>query len=109
MDIGNIIELETADIVIKHPTTGKDTDLTVTVYAPHTDTFRKAATELVENKIDGMEFLAKCVKGWKNLKRNGKVVKFSTKEAVKLFKEASWLHKQVDSFVARSENFLQVS
>ena len=108
MDIGKIIQLSEGVVKVVHPTTKEVTDLEIIVHAPHTDVYKKAVKALLKDE-DSDAFLVSCTKGWKNLQRDGKSVKFSKKACEQLYKDAPWLKQQVDIFLAKAENFLQAS
>ena len=87
-----------ADVVIKHPVTGEDTDIVITVVGKDSATYRNAAKRIAGEKLPdnaedknaeltkrGADLLASCIRGWKGLDDSeGKPIEFSTAFAVEL-------------------------
>lgn len=119
MDLNNLIPTDDIIVVeIKHPVTDepllKDDGktMTITVYAPHSSTYKSAVHEQTNKRIQKaakgkkvtftaeeiegatLELLAKTTKDW-NIQLNGKSPKFSVVEAMDLYSKLPWLKSQV--------------
>lgn len=95
---------------------GKPSDIEIELYNQHSrhyqkvvaDTMREAAATDVKAEDHVAAILAKCTVGWKGIVWEGKTLKFSQEEALKLYSNPGlkWLSDQVDRFVHHSANFL---
>jgi len=119
MDLNNLIPTDDTIVVsIKHPVTDeplvKDdkTEMTITVYAPHSMQYKSAVHEQTNKRIQKaskgkkitftaediesatLELMAKTTKEW-NIQLNGKSPKFSVAEAMDLYSKLPWLKAQV--------------
>jgi lipoate-protein ligase A len=54
-----------------------------------------------------IEKFARLTIGFENLVMNGKELKFSHEEAVKLYTSCDWMVKQLDEFVSDGKNFIK--
>ena len=90
--------------------TGKKIDAYITLAGADSDVFRNAWNE---NKIKALEgdtniterMMVACALDWRGLGSKGKAIKFSKKKAEQLFKNAPYLIKMADNFIAERENF----
>jgi len=119
MDLSKLIPTDdTIVVTLKHPLTeealikddGKE--MTITVYAPHSATYKAAVHEQTNKRIQmaskgkkvtftaedieaaTLDLLAKTTKEW-NIQLNGKSPKFSVAEAVELYSKLPWLKAQI--------------
>ena len=100
---------------LKHPETGEDTDITITVLGSDSKEYRKAFTAEVrraneaEGETDADESNArvysKCVTGWDGLEENGKAIKCTTENAYRVLERYTWIAKQVAAAVEKRANF----
>lgn len=115
MDLNSIdISLcETGADMIVQDIDGNDTDATITLLGSESKVGRKLMLDLMrmikEGKSeegDSDKILSELTVGWKNIKINGKEIKFSKEKAYELYKAYPILKKQVDIFVSSNKNFL---
>lgn len=120
MDIGNLCTSDTAECVIKDPSTGSDTDIRITVYGSDSRQFRKVvkaqAKAAVVAKAEGREledsiekdaeYLADLTDGWEGVQMGGKDLPFSRANAVKVYTASAIVRNQVNHFITRQANFL---
>jgi len=119
MDLSKLIPTDdTIVVTLKHPLTeealikddGKE--MTITVYAPHSATYKAVVHEQTNKRIQmaskgkkvtftaedieaaTLDLLAKTTKEW-NIQLNGKSPKFSVAEAVELYSKLPWLKAQI--------------
>jgi hypothetical protein len=102
MDLSKFSDLDTpVDVIIKDPTTGKETDMVVTAYRYTSKANRDLQLKLARNRKEGdepmsdAEFQAQLVTGWKNVEEGGKAVEFSTEAAKEIFEKYSFVAFQV--------------
>ena len=135
MDLMNLIPTtETIEVVLKHPQTfdvlkNEDgTDMTITVYAPHSKEYKAAVHEQTNIRLKQMQakgnrntnvitaeeleaatikMLVKTTKDW-NITSGGKQPKFTADEAKKIYQEVFWIKDQIEEAVADAEVFTQV-
>ncbi len=119
MDLQSLIPTDDTIVVeLKHPVTEdlllKDDGkaMTITVYAPHSSTYKAAIHEQTNKRIQkaskgkkisftaeelentSLELLAKTTKDW-SIQLNGKSPKYSVGEAMDLYAKLPWLKQQV--------------
>ena len=109
MDISklDVVKLsnEGCKCVIKNPKTGADTDITVTIKGVYADSF-KEDSEKADTVEKTAEFLAKFTIGFENIEENGKPVKFSEKEASRIYKDYPVIRGQVMAAAMDVRNFI---
>ena len=91
--------------VIKNPKTGEDTDITVTVKGVYADKF-KEESEKADDVEKTADFLARFTIGFENVEENGKHVKFSEKEAARIYKDYPVIRGQVMAAAIDIRNFI---
>jgi len=131
-DLFNMIPTDDTIVVeLKHPVTEdlllKDDGkaMTITVYAPHSSTYKAAIHEQTNKRIQKaskgkkisftaeelenttLELLAKTTKDW-SIQLNGKSPKYSVGEAVDLYAKLPWLKQQVMEAQEDFSAFLKV-
>lgn len=123
MDLTSLAVSETAKLVIKHPTTGADTDIVIELCGKDSKKFREEYAKLIrilqtskDNKNVDFEKLdvdtyAACTVSWKNMEMDGKQLKCTPKniKAVYSDRRFGWLHEQVMQWVNDRANFMQPS
>jgi len=134
MDLMNFIPtIDTIDVVVKNPNTlepltNEDgSEMTITVYAPHTKEYKAAVHEQTNMRLKQMQtkgnkntaitaeelevasikMLAKTTKDW-NITFGGEQPKFTADAAKKLYQEVFWIKDQIEDEVAETEVFTQV-
>lgn len=120
MDIGKFETSEKsnagADLTIRHPETGKDTDIVITLLGADSKAFRDASREarrdaLKEQSEDPREMTIRvvtaCTVGWKGIEENGEPVEHSDDAAVDLYTRYPWLLAQCDRFINERANFFR--
>lgn len=111
MDISKLQTSATATCVIKHPVTGEDTDIKITVYGFDSKEFRTISLARAKKAVDGAEisseeYLASITISWENVDLNGKPLKFTPENAVTVYETSAPIRNQVDAFVMKTANFL---
>lgn len=134
MDLKNLIPTtDTVDVVIKHPSTYEPltnddgSEMTITVYAPHSKEYKSAVHEQTnirlkqmqskgnkagnitaeELEVASVKMLAKTTKGW-NITFGGKKPKFTVEAAKELYQDVFWIKDQIEEAVSEAEVFTQV-
>lgn len=109
-----------ADVVIRNPLTGEDTDIVITIKGIDSKAFRQARLNVRRKALEGMrdgsdadadavasEILAKITIGWTGLTSKGEPVPFSEKTALELYKNAPPIREQIDEFISNRINFIK--
>lgn len=132
MDLQSLIPTDDTIVVeLKHPVTEdlllKDDGkaMTITVYAPHSSTYKATIHEQTNKRIQkaskgkkitftaeelentSLELLAKTTKDW-SIQLNGKSPKYSVGEAMDLYAKLPWLKQQVMDAQEDFSAFLKV-
>jgi hypothetical protein len=132
MDLQSLIPTDDTIVVeLKHPVTEdlllKDDGkaMTITVYAPHSSTYKAAIHEQTNKRIQkaskgkkitftaeelentSLELLAKTTKDW-SIQLNGKSPKYSVGEAMDLYAKLPWIKQQVMDAQEDYSAFLKV-
>jgi hypothetical protein len=110
--------------VIKHPDTGLDTDIKITLAGMDSDLFQEMNDDLkkeVREKLKrGKDFdlspdeererdykrMVKATLGWSGLEEDGKPLAFSPETALRVYREIPVIFRQVLAFVGGEANFL---
>lgn len=92
--------------VIVNPKTGEKTDLVITVKGSYSDNFRDEC-ELADTVEKTAAMLAKYTVGWENLTEEGKAVKFSEKEAERVYARYPLIRGQVLTAAMDVRNFIK--
>lgn len=117
-------------VTIKHPATGDvlknedNTDMTVTVYAPHSKEYKKVIHEMTNKRLEKMqakgnnkitaeeieeatlETLAKTTKEW-NITYGGEVPKLSVAKAKEIYDSVFWIKAQIEEAIESSLDFMK--
>ena len=123
---------DTTEVELTHPITGEmllnddGSTMTVTVYGPYSDTYRKinhdqqnkrlmraqrtgGKVNLTAEEIEasGLELLVKCTADWKITLEDGKGVEpFSHDAARDVYTQYPWLREQIDAVFGDTKAFL---
>jgi hypothetical protein len=124
---------DTIDVVITHPNTYEPltnedgTEMTITVYAPHSKEYKAAVHEQTNIRLKQMQskgnrnnntitaeelevatvkMLAKTTKDW-SITFGGEQPKFTVEAAKKLYEDVFWVKDQIEEAVATGEVFTQ--
>lgn len=130
-NLSEFSDVETADVVIKHPATGAPTDATVTIAGPEhpkrkaivfdkqrkmrrqlTKTGKLEFTDPAEEEIEETDLLAACTLGWKGVSLDGKTeIAFTQAEAAKMYADPAlrWFRAQVKAAMDEKELFIKPS
>lgn len=105
---------EGAEINIKHPKTGKETDVFIKVLGPDSREFRKAKKKVFremfkeepdEDFDEELETLVAVTVGWRGIVKNGQELKFSKQAVRDLYLGSPNILSQVNLFVGNRKNF----
>lgn len=110
MDIGklDVVKLsnEGFPCMIKNPKTGDDTDIVITVKGVFADKFQDEV-ELADDTAKTAALLAKYTISWTGLEENGKQVKFSESEALRIYQAFPIIRGQVLTAAIDIRNFIK--
>lgn len=119
-DVNSIVVNDTHDLKIKHPTTGKNTGMVVTVYGKDSATFlaanRKQKMKFLEDverdpklvaDAVGYEFIADCVAGWSGVSENDEELPFTRENLIRVCKQHKWLFDQIDQTIIKRKLFIK--
>ena len=116
---------QTTELQLKHPATdelldnGKGKPMTVEIYGKHTSQYRNAVNELFKKRAEkdadddidteayGIELLARCVKGFKNLNIETETGPLDPDNIAECFEKAFWIKDQIDRAVVKLDLFIQ--
>jgi hypothetical protein len=115
MDIGQLIQSDTADCVIVDPRNGNQTDIVITVYGKGSAEHRAAIADIGRKKAKDsdaseedmvVEFLASVTKSWVSVEYNEKNLPFNRKNALLVYSKSSTIRDQISAFVFNASNFM---
>jgi len=91
---------------------GKKIDCFITFAGADSEIFRNAWNENKLKALEGgksitLDMMAACAISWRGFASKGKAIKFSRKKIEQLLKNAPYIVKQADDFIARRENFMK--
>lgn len=116
MDINQLFTAEAheegAEIRIKSPLDGAETDFYITLQGIDSKTYRKAVRKyhralLNEEEGGEIDLLVSITKDWRGLSDGKNDVPFSAEKAKELYTNAPSVTAQMDSFVADRKNFIK--
>lgn len=119
MDIDDFeVSKDPVPLTIKHPNTGKDTDIVLQILSPDSPLFKRLTIEEArknvkpDGKVDieriaqrGVEMASSVITGWEGIKVKGKAFKYSKSNAVTLLTDFPWIGDQVERFIKDRANF----
>ena len=92
-------------LIIKD-TEGNDTDIKITVISMKSNKAQKAFLAN-RNEDTDIKIASLLTIGWENILMNGKEIKFSKDEAIKLYDNYPLIGNQVSAFILDEQNFLK--
>ena len=131
MDLMNLIPTtDTVDVVVKHPSTYEPltnddgSEMTITVYAPHSKEYKKVLHEQTNKRLKKMqskgdkditaeeieeatlEALAKTTKEW-NITYGGEMPKLTVAKAREVYETVFWIRSQIEGAIEDSLDFMK--
>ena len=121
MDINSLIANEKgAKLHIIHPATNEETGIMITLVGAdsvewktamrsiRTRSLQNGKRKISDEEAESMPFemLAAVTLDWDGVEENGKPIKFSKEEALRIYKTVPVIAEQVDKFVGDRANFL---
>lgn len=125
MEFGELATLDAhedgADVKIKHPSTGKLTDVVIKVKGVDSKAWRKGQKtmqramieELAAGNVDidseklEIDALVAITIGWEGIVMDGKPFEFNAKNCRSLYTKAPHIRDQIGAFVGKRANFTQ--
>ena len=124
-DISEVVKGDAPfEFALVHPVTKEELDVKITVVGMDSEVYRKTShhqrsrrlksirpngkssgINMEELEADGIELLAACTTGWKNMSYRGSELPFSKENAVMVYKEQAWVREQVDEAIGDRANF----
>ena len=115
------------DVELFSPRDGTPLDMFITVLGKDSDKFNEVTTAQNRARIqqaqqggfrpgrgpvntgerEGLELLAACTIGWKNIELDGEMLPFTTANAVKLYKRFPWIKEAIDIAIGDRALFMQ--
>ena len=134
MDLKDLApKADTLEVILKHPLTGealmndgRDEEMTVTIWLPHTKEYKKALYELTDSNLKlaeqdpekvrkasylanaSLELVSKVTKEW-DITLDGGCPKFALAKVKEVYENYPWIKKQVEKAVEDHQNFITTS
>ena len=112
MDISTLDTTGNATLVLKHPVTGKDLDITIELpgidsklYFDTLEKLSKVEGGIMANKIP-LEVAKGCVLGWHNVDIGKDKLVCTPDNVEKFAKHCPWILEQISAFMVDRANFL---
>lgn len=115
--------LETAELVIEHPATGKPTSMRIQLLSSDSDVWKKQVMRIrrenmkYQNRRDGippeksqddaLTLLAVCTVGWNGINESGQPLPCTRENAKRVYEKFPFIREQVDDFIGDRRNFLR--
>ena len=130
MELDSLKDIQSGAYIVKHPTTGKDTDATITLAGPEHPLRQKIVMDRsrriraavrktgkldvpdpTEEREEETATLAACTLGWTGLTKTGAPLEFSPTAAAALYRdpELQWLRAQIAKALDDMELFISDS
>lgn len=119
MDLSSVSVKPYSTLIIKHPVTGEDLDISIDIYGKDSKHYRdlwqallkKAADKKIKAEsyeAEALDVYVMCTKSWVNVELDGKTLECTPKNVRMIYTNESylWLHEQVLEFVGNRENFI---
>lgn len=120
MDLSSVQVKPYSDLVVKHPVTGEDTDIIISLYGKDSKHYRDlwqgtlklAAESKSKGKVnfesEALDIYIMCTKDWINVELDGKPLKCTKDNVKKIYEDENyaWLHEQVITFMENRANFI---
>lgn len=96
-----------ATLTLRHPVSGDDLDVTISLKGADSSTFQDAVKALKgSDPLDRQVALLSAVTtGWDGVIWEGKALKFSRENAEMIYRKQPWVRSQVDMFISDRANF----
>ena len=124
MDLSSLALEQTAEMILKHPVTGEDTDAVIILHGKESKKYRDVFMEqakkagLMDSKAKdyqqklealGLETFIQCTKDWRNVELDGKTLECTPENVDMLYKDDRyvWIHNQISSFMEKRANFMK--
>lgn len=114
---------EGAVLRVVSPSTGKKTDLELTLRGVDSIEFRLAEKRIRNSKLnrmaegdkdseeqqiaDELDLAVAVTIGWSGIESDGEPLQFSESAARSLYTDAPWIVSQIDRFISRRKNFIK--
>ena len=124
MDLSSLALEQTAEMILKHPVTGVDTDAVIVLYGKDSKQYRdafalqakkaaamKASDSDYQEKLSelGLDIFIKCTKDWRNVGLDGQELECTPENVAMLYKDERWvwIHNQISAFMEKRANFMK--
>lgn len=124
MDLSSLALEQTAEMILKDPVSGVDTDAVIVLYGKDSKQYRdafalqakkaaamKASDSDYQEKLSelGLDIFIKCTKDWRNVGLDGKELECTPENVAMLYKDERfvWIHNQIAAFMEKRANFMR--
>lgn len=124
MDLSSLALEQTAEMILKHPVTGVDTDAVIVLYGKDSKQYRdafalqakkaaamKASDSDYQEKLSelGLDIFIKCTKDWRNVELDGSQLECTPENVAMMYKDERfvWIHNQIIAFMEKRANFMR--
>lgn len=124
MDLSSLALEQTAEMILKDPVSGVDTDAVIVLYGKDSKQYRdafalqakkaaamKASDSDYQEKLSelGLDIFIKCTKDWRNVGLDGKELECTPENVAMLYKDERfvWIHNQIAAFMEKRANFMK--
>lgn len=118
----NVSAAGSSVLTLRHPATGEDLDITITLLGKDSPEYRKAVSKTGNARLgsrkkltveqaqqDGIDLLTAVTVGWSGLEENGEALPYTQDNAKRIYREYSWIREQADEFVHDRANFMMIA
>lgn len=118
----NVSDAGSSDMVLRHPATGEDLDITIKLLGKDSAEYRKAVSKVGNSRInqrkkvtveqtqqDALDLLVAVTVGWAGMTENGEELEFSPENAKRVYRDYPWIKEQADEFVHDRANFMMIA
>jgi hypothetical protein len=124
MDLSSLALEQTAEMVVKHPVTGVDTDIVIVLCGKESKQYRdafaaqaKKAAAMKSTDSDyqeklselGLDIFIKCTKDWRNVELDCAPLECTPENVAMLYNDERfvWIHNQIAAFMEKRANFMK--
>lgn len=124
MDLSSLALEQTAEMILKDPVSGVDTDAVIVLYGKDSKQYRdafalqakkaaamKASDSDYQEKLSelGLDIFIKCTKDWRNVGLDGKELECTPENVAMMYKDERfvWIHDQISAFMEKRANFMK--
>jgi len=124
MDLSSLALEQTAEMILKDPVSGVDTDAVIVLYGKDSKQYRdafavqakkaaamKASDSDYQEKLSelGLDIFIKCTKDWRNVGLDGKELECTPENVAMMYKDERfvWIHNQISAFMEKRANFMK--